>query len=219
MVWIPPQQQQTKEYVRWTSISAFAIFMLWLVSLFYDEYRGATLLQSAANQALAQIEEHNKKVDELEKQVITKQIKIKHRTVTLPNGTRLCTDPAEGARTGCKIVTDDEIERIISRKTIYAYKDKAVSDEPTGGSAPKPVATDTDQPKVTERVVTKTITEKPEIKDSKIEIDAGLVKIAMSNEASWTAIFKIVFTLLFTFFGVKLINFGFRKLEGPAVPA
>ena len=49
--------------------------------------------------------------------------------------------------------------------------------------------------------------------ESKIEIDAGLIKIAMSDEASWMAIFKIVFTLLFTFFGVRAINFGFSRLE------
>jgi hypothetical protein len=52
------------------------------------------------------------------------------------------------------------------------------------------------------------------VPNSRFEIDAGLVKIAMDNEASWSAIFKIVFTLLFTFFGVKLINFGFKRLEG-----
>lgn len=51
------------------------------------------------------------------------------------------------------------------------------------------------------------------VKDSKIEIDAGLVKIAMSNEASWTAIIKMVSTVLFTFFGIKLINLVFRRLD------
>lgn len=48
---------------------------------------------------------------------------------------------------------------------------------------------------------------------SKIEIDAGLIKIAMENEASWNAIFKIIFSLLFTFLGVKLINHTFKRLE------
>jgi len=79
--------------------------------------------------------------------------------------------------------------------------------EPIGGGAPMPPPPQL--PKTTPKETVESIP------NSRFEIDAGLVKIAMDNEASWTAIFKIVFTLLVTFFGVKLINFGFRKLEGP----
>ena len=54
---------------------------------------------------------------------------------------------------------------------------------------------------------------KVESSNSHMELDAGLVKIAMDNEPSWMAIFKMIFTLLFTFFGVKAINFGFAKFS------
>lgn len=54
---------------------------------------------------------------------------------------------------------------------------------------------------------------KVESSNTRMELDAGLVKIAMDNEPSWMAIFKMIFSLLFTFFGVKAINFGFAKLE------
>lgn len=78
--------------------------------------------------------------------------------------------------------------------------------EPIGGSAPPPPP-----PHLPNTTPKETVESVP---NSRFEIDAGLVKIAMDNEASWSAIFKIVFTLLFTFFGVKLINFGFKRLEG-----
>lgn len=67
--------------------------------------------------------------------------------------------------------------------------------------------------------VEKNIVEEPKIKDSKIEIDAILVKVAMSNEASWNAILKMIATVLGTFFGIKLINLLFRKLEADPKPA
>lgn len=78
--------------------------------------------------------------------------------------------------------------------------------EPIGGGAPPPPP-----PQLPNTTPKETVESVP---NSRFEIDAGLVKIAMDNEASWSAIFKIVFTLLFTFFGVKLINFGFKRLEG-----
>lgn len=88
--------------------------------------------------------------------------------------------------------------------------------EPIGGGAPPPPPPQL--PKTTPKEAIESVPNvtdiKTETQNSRFEIDAGLVKIAMDNEASWSAIFKIVFTLLFTFFGVKLINFGFKRLEG-----
>lgn len=88
-----------------------------------------------------------------------------------------------------------------------------LSVEPIGGSAPMPPPPQTTPKQAADSVPSTDI--KVESSNSKFEIDAGIVKIAMENEASWTAIFKMVFSLLFTFFGIKLINFGFKKLEGP----
>lgn len=50
---------------------------------------------------------------------------------------------------------------------------------------------------------------------SKIEIEIFGAKFAMSNEASWAAVAKIIVTILATFFGLRLINYVFRRLEGP----
>ena len=94
------------------------------------------------------------------------------------------------------------------------------SPDVVGGGGPMPPPP---QPEAVPRkktvVIEETVKEPiPVEKESRIEIDAGIVKIAMDNEAHWSAIFKMVFTLLSTFFGIKLINFGFRKLEQtPAV--
>lgn len=217
-VWIPPQEKTTKDYTRLATIIAYTICMIWLVGFFYDEYKSIELEKIEAKAKIAKIEEHNKKVDEQSKQVITKEIKVKHKTVTLPDGTKLCTDIDEGAKTGCKIVSHEEIEKIVKQTQTIMYRDKEASSEPTGGSPPVAVATPV-APKVVEKVVTKTITVEPEVKDSKIEIDAGLVKVVMSNESSWMAIMKIMFTVLGTYLGIRLINFGFKKLEGEPKPA
>lgn len=146
---VPYQLKTTKEYVRWTTITAFVITMLWAVSFFYQEYHQAEQRKQEAKLAIAKLEEAAK--------------------------TAAPTPP--------------------------------LSVEPIGGGAPMPPP-----PQLPKTTPKETVESVP---NSRFEIDAGLVKIAMDNEASWTAIFKIVFTLLVTFFGVKLINFGFRKLEGP----
>ena len=143
---VPNQLKTTKEYVRWTTITAFVITMLWAVSFFYQEYQQAEQRKQEAKLAIAKLE--------------------------------------EAAKT--------------------ATPKPPLSIEPIGGGVPMPPPPLKTTPKETVESVP----------NSRFEIDAGLVKIAMDNEASWTAIFKIVFTLLVTFFGVKLINFGFRKLEG-----
>ena len=38
---VPHQLKTTKDYVRWTTITAFVTAMLWAVSFFYDEYKQA----------------------------------------------------------------------------------------------------------------------------------------------------------------------------------
>lgn len=150
-IFVPPQQKTLKEYVRRTTISAFVIVMLWLISLFYTEYHEAETKRAEAKIAIAKLEEAAKSKDSTPKPPL--QI------------------------------------------------------EPIGGGAPPPPP----PPQLPNTTPKETVESVP---NSRFEIDAGLVKIAMDNEASWSAIFKIVFTLLFTFFGVKLINFGFKRLEG-----
>lgn len=155
---VPHQLKTTKEYVRWTTITAFVITMLWAVSFFYQEYQQAEQRKQEAKLAIAKLEE--------------------------------------------------------AAKTVTPKPPLSV--EPIGGGAPLPPPPQL--PKTTPKETVDSIPNDIKIEsspNSRFEIDAGLVKIAMDNEASWTAIFKIVFTLLVTFFGVKLINFGFRKLEGP----
>lgn len=222
-IWIPPEQKTVTSYMRWSTITTFIILMLVGIGYFIDEYQKAEAKKQDAKLTIAKIEEHNAKVEAQQKQVVTKEIKTKHKTVTMPDGSKLCTDPDEAAKTGCRLVTNEDIEKILNRKTVYSYIDKKKDDdaEPTGGSPPPaPVAIVTEpKPKVVTKEVVKTVTVQPEVKDTKIEIDAGLVKIAMSNEASWNAIFKMLFTLLGSFFGIKLINFGFRKLEAEPKPA
>lgn len=188
------------------------------IAYFYDEYRKAEIKKAEAKVAIQKIELHNAKVDAQKQAVITKEIKTKHKTVTMPDGTKLCTDPDEAVKTGCKIVTNQDIEKIINAKPTYRYVEKN-NDEPTGGSPPPAPVALSSQPKVVTKEVTKTITVQPEVKDSKIEIDAGLVKVAMSNEASWNAILKMMFTVLGTFFGIKLINLIFKKLDPEPKPA
>ena len=103
-----------------------------------------------------------------------------------------------------------------SKKQRIIIRDKS-TEEPTGGAPPPP-----ELPRATPAEAVKSIPGLPKVGssgDSKIEIDAGLIKVAMSNEASWMAILKIVFTVLGTFFGIRLINFGFKKLEGEPKPA
>ena len=146
---VPNQLKTTKEYVRWTTITAFVITMLWAVSFFYQEYQQAEQRKQEAKLAIAKLEE--------------------------------------------------------AAKTVTPKPPLTV--EPIGGGAPMPPP-----PQIPKTTPKETVESVP---NSRFEIDAGLVKIAMDNEASWTAIFKIVFTLLVTFFGIKLINFTFKKLEGP----
>ena len=162
-IWIPPQEKSTKDYIRWTTISTFIVLMLWMISFFYDEYQHAENRKKEAKVKIAQIEEHNAKVDSQPKEV---------------------KKPPE---------------------KIIRYVEKSTDGEPTGGG--EKIATPIERPVP------------PPPKDSKIEIDAGLVKVAMSNEASWSAIMKIIFTILGTFFGIRLINYGFKRLEGEPKPA
>ena len=153
-IFVPAQQKTLKEYVRLTTVSAFVIVMLWLMSVFYTEYHDAETKRAEAKITIAKIEEAAKSKDSMPKPPL--QI------------------------------------------------------EPIGGSALPPPP-----PQLPKTTPNETVESVP---NSRFEIDAGLVKIAMDNEASWSAIFKIIFTLLFTFFGIRLINFGFKRLEG-TVPA
>lgn len=211
-IWIPSQEQSSKHYFRLGAITSFITIMMWTGSFFYDEYKEAEVKKKEAQLKIAQIEEHNIKVDQQEP-TKAKQIKIKHRTLALPDGTKICTDPDEAAKTGCRFVDNAEFDKIlkaVNSKPKLVMREKSA--DPEGGSPP-PVAVAAPEPsKLTEKEVIKTIPAEP-VKDSKIEIDAGLVKFAMSNEASWTAIIKMVSTVLFTFFGIKLINLVFRRLD------
>ena len=116
-----------------------------------------------------------------------------------------------------KAIQEPKTEKKVQKKVIIVERSV---EEPTGGSPPMPPPPEL--PKTTPEQAVKSIPELPKVEsnsDSKIEIDAWLVKVAMSNESSWMAIFKMIFTVLFTFFGIKLINFGFKKLEGEPKPA
>ena len=73
-------------------------------------------------------------------------------------------------------------------------RQKSIDGEPVGGSPPPPPL--------------------QQSYPSRIEVDLGLVKVAMNNEESWSAIFKMIALVLLTFFGVRLINFGFKRFEG-----
>lgn len=181
-IFIPPQQKSTTHYVRWTTITAFVICMLWLASYFFQEYQQIQHNRVAALKAINDIEEFNLKIEQHNAKADEHNSKIK------------------------------EVEKEIKqskKKVIIREKRIIDTDEPTGGGEKIAIPVEPPPPKLPP----------PIEKQSKIEIDAGLVKVAMSNEASWMAIFKIVFTVLATFFGIKLINFGFRKLENEPKPA
>ena len=178
-VWVPPQQKSTTHYVRWTTITAFVICMLWLASYFYDEYQQVQNNKVAALKTINDIEEFNLKVDEHNSKADDHNSKIKQET------------------------------KRVKKNVIIREKRIIDTDDPTAGGEKIAIPVEPPAPKLPP----------PIEKQSKIEIDAGLVKVAMSNEASWMAIFKIVFTVLFTFFGIRLINFGFKKLENEPKPA
>ena len=216
-VWIPPQQQSTREYVRWATISSFVIAMLYTGSVFYDEYKTAQAAKATAIETIAKIQDHNKKVDaDNSRPPETKQVRItkRHRTLTLVDGNKICTDPAEGAKTGCKIVTDAEMDKYIELERQQAQAMRPPPPQSSDPSTPKPAIVAAGGPKLEEKTVTETKTvavEQP--KASKIEIDAKLIKMVMDGEASWSAIIKMIVTVLTTFFGVRLINFVFSRLE------
>lgn len=166
--WVPPQLKSGKEYVRFVTISSFVVFMLWLVSLFYDEYNEAKANKKHAETNIAIIQENTQSV------------------------------PPPPPGNPVKITG---------------------MNEPIGGGAappPPPPQAPTPSRASPKEAIDSIPNIKVEGSDSKIEIDAWIVKVAMSNEASWMAIMKMIFTVLFTFFGIRLINFGFKKLEGPS---
>lgn len=241
-IWVPPQEKSTKQYVRWTTNLSFVIFMLWLVSFFYDEYSTAERVRVSALKTIeevnvknAEIEEHNNKVEEhnknLKERVIKKKIQVPIVEKSEPIG-------------GGSAPKAPELPSTTSEQAIKSIPD---SNEPIAGGSPMPppprpapltlpaqkTCSDLKEamrtgcyyvpptkPRVVEIEVEEKIPPPPPIeKQSKIEIDAGIVKVAMSNEASWMAIMKMIFTVLFTFFGIRLINFGFKKLEGEPKPA
>lgn len=115
------------------------------------------------------------------------------------------------ASVDAKAIIPPKAEKKVEKKIIIRERN---IEEPTGGSPPPP-----ELPKVTPAEAVKSVPSAPIERESKIEIDAGLVKVAMSNEASWNAILKIMFTILGTFFGVKLINLVFKKLDPEPKPA
>lgn len=206
-VWIPPQQKSTTHYVRWTTITSFVIFMLWLMSYFYDEYRQAEYARLSALKMVeevhvknTEIEANNAKADEhnnkTQKKVIKKKITIVDKGEPIGGGSA------------------PQLPR--------TTPEEAVASIPGDPSVPKPaplVISKPKEPKVIEVEEVIEVKPTPIQKESKIEIDAGILKVAMNNEASWMAIFKIIFTVLFTFFGIRLINFGFHKLENNMKPA
>ena len=144
-IWIPPQQAETRKYLRWCTVTAFVIVMLGIVSVFVDEWSTSNDLQQRARKELEQA--------------------------------------AEAAR-----AAEAQRQAQAVRKPT----------EPPRSSAPMPPPL----PDV-----------KVEASPTHIEIDAKLLRVVMDNEASWMAIVKIVVTILATFFGIRLINFGFARLE------
>lgn len=217
-IFVPSQQQSTTHYVRWITISSFVILMLWLASFFYDEYRQAEYARTSALKFVeevqvknAEIEAQNAKAEEhnnrVQKKVIKKKIVIQDKSEPVDSG---------------HISKAPELPKTTPEEAVKSIPDM----EPIGGGSPmppppKPVAILTPKTKQKTIEVEEVVEVKPTPipKESKIEIDAGIVKVAMSNESSWMAIFKMIFTVLFTFFGIKLINFGFRRLEGEPKPA
>lgn len=243
-MWIPPQQQSAKQYVRYMTITSFTVLMLYLTSVFYDEYKNAEIEKAhAINTIVAKVEENNIKIEEhntkaekhneqIKKQVKKKKVIVKlPEEVTRPIIIERSIDRVERAEPIIR-QTEPSFPKIMSEGTESSIprpmpapamippppptQPKICADwrEAAMGKCVPPAKKDSTEPKKPQ-TVTVEVEEKqaPIEKQSKIEIDAGLVKIAMSNEASWMAIFKIVFTLLATFFGVKLINFVFKRLE------
>lgn len=153
-IFIPKEQRTTKDYIRWTTIVGFVTFMLYLTSIFYEEYYYAEQKQKEVKQVLrdTQTQAQQQHQDRMEKEK--------------------------------RAITENK----------QAQSKAEPSAEPKGGGAmpPPPVA----QPS-----------------DTKIEIDAGIIKVIMDNESSWAAIYKMLVTILGTFFGIRLINFAFKKLD------
>lgn len=56
-IWIPPQQEQLRRYLRWSTISSFVIVMLGLVSVFVDEFSQSRDFQRRAQQEIAVAEQ------------------------------------------------------------------------------------------------------------------------------------------------------------------
>ena len=194
-IWIPTPSTAARDYIRWTTVTAFVIGMLWLTSLFFEEYHTAVRMQNGALHEINRIQEHNQGVDarnaKLEAQPPQYKIQKRTREIEIP-------------------VIEKRTEDPVSKPNFDS------PDVVAGGVPMPPPPQPAPVPRKKTVVIEETIKEPiPVEKESRIEIDAGIVKIAMSNEAHWSAIFKMVFTLLSTFFGIKLINFGFRKLEQP----
>lgn len=172
-IFIPKEEKTTKEYVRWTTITAFVVLMAWVVSLFHDEYRLAESQKEEAKQTIAKIEEYNARVEQAAKAPPPPQPVESHK---------------KAKKSGRKH-----------------------NNEPMGGGPPE-------LPKATPEEAVASVPSVPVERDSKIEIDAILVKFAMSNEASWAAIIKMVAAVLSTIFGIKLINLVFRVLDNKLKP-
>lgn len=154
---IRPKLESKKDYAHWVTIGSFVVFMLWLISLFVDEYHLAGKIKQEAKNILAQVEEHNARVDASAEKSTQQNQKIIIKKDLPPRSAT----PGAATEVLKSVIEDDDVK----------------------------------------------------LEGSKIEIDAWIVKVAMSNEASWTAIFKIIATVLSTFFGVRLINFLFKRLE------
>ena len=81
-IWIPTPSTAARDYIRWTTVTAFVVGMLWLTSLFFDEYNTAVRMQNGALHEIAKIEEHNQGVDARNAELATRppQYKIQKRT-------------------------------------------------------------------------------------------------------------------------------------------
>lgn len=146
-IWIPPQQESLRRYLRWTTVTAFVIVMLAVISMFVDEFVQSNRHQAQAKSEIARLEQ-----------------------------------AARAARA--------------AHEQQQAQAARQRSDRPQGSAPPPP------PPEI-----------KVEAGPSHIEIDAKLLRVVMDNEASWMAIMKIVVTILATFFGIRLINFVFARLD------
>lgn len=101
-------------------------------------------------------------------------------------------------------------------KKIENTKEIALSPPPLVASKKKGRSNSGDLPEKTAPIV---LDDLPKMGTGKIEIDAGVIKMSMDDNASWNAIIKIMSAMLGTFFGVKLINHVFRRLEREPAPA